>query len=189
MNLTVRQAAAYLHVDESTVRKWIAKRGLPSHRVNEGLRLNALELWEWATEQGVPVARSLLDQARKSPEPIPPLSALLTAGGIHHNVGGDDKAGVLRVPADGKLHDMKFEVPIERSSWVALRQFPQLHTNPVNVIVGPASTITERADRLSSLAHLIPPRKSRVWKGFSKSCQPRLNPPITVKWSLSLYSA
>lgn len=47
-----------------------------------------------------------------------------------------NKAGVLRVPADGKLHDLKFEVPIERSSWVALRQFPQLHTNPVNVIVG-----------------------------------------------------
>ena len=25
---------------------------------------------------------------------------------------------------------------MERSSWVALRQFPQLHTNPVNVLVG-----------------------------------------------------
>jgi hypothetical protein len=39
------------------------------------------------------------------------------------------------VPADGKIHDLKFEVPITRSSWVALRHFPQLHTNPVNVIV------------------------------------------------------
>ena len=39
------------------------------------------------------------------------------------------------VPADGKIHDLKFEVPIARSSWVALRHFPQLHTNPVNVIV------------------------------------------------------
>src|SRR5262249_2978466 len=26
-------------------------------------------------------------------------------------------------------------VKIERSSWVALRHFPQMHTNPVNVIV------------------------------------------------------
>ena len=96
MNLTVRQAAAHLHVDEPTVRQWIARRGLPAHRVNEALRLNALELWEWATEQGIPVSRSLLDQARKSPEPIPPLSALLTAGGIHHEMGGEDKASVLR---------------------------------------------------------------------------------------------
>jgi PTS system nitrogen regulatory IIA component len=96
MNLTVRQAAAYLHIDESTVRQWITKRGLPAHRVNEGLRLNALELWEWAIEQGVQVSRSLLDQARKSPEPIPPLSALLAAGGVHHDVAGDDKPDVLR---------------------------------------------------------------------------------------------
>ncbi len=40
------------------------------------------------------------------------------------------------VPADDKEHDLTFEVPVEKSSWLALRQFPQLHTNPVNVIVG-----------------------------------------------------
>lgn len=40
------------------------------------------------------------------------------------------------VPADGAIHDLEFAVPIERSSWVALREFPQLHTNPVNVVVG-----------------------------------------------------
>lgn len=96
MNLTVRQAAAYLNADESTVRQWITKRGLPVHRVNEGLRLNALELWEWATEQGVPVSRKLLERARKTPEPVPPLSTLLAVGGIHHDVGGQDRAGVLK---------------------------------------------------------------------------------------------
>ncbi len=96
MNLTVRQAAAYLHVEESTVRQWISKRGLPAHRVNEGLRLNALELWEWATEHGIAVSRALLEQARKAPETIPAVSLLLEAGGIHHDVGGQDKASVLR---------------------------------------------------------------------------------------------
>jgi hypothetical protein len=40
------------------------------------------------------------------------------------------------VPADGSVHDLTFEVSIDRSSWVAVRHFPQLHTNPVNVIVG-----------------------------------------------------
>jgi hypothetical protein len=40
------------------------------------------------------------------------------------------------VPADGREHAIEFSVAIERSSWVALRQFPQLHTNPVNVLVG-----------------------------------------------------
>jgi hypothetical protein len=40
------------------------------------------------------------------------------------------------VQADDKEHDVEFDTMIERSSWVALRQFPQLHTNPVNVVVG-----------------------------------------------------
>ncbi|WP_417387340.1 CehA/McbA family metallohydrolase [Gimesia sp.] len=39
------------------------------------------------------------------------------------------------VPADGKIHSLQFDVPVETSSWIALRQFPQLHTNPVNVII------------------------------------------------------
>jgi hypothetical protein len=40
------------------------------------------------------------------------------------------------VPADGAVHPIEFTAKIERSSWVALRHFPQLHTNPVNVLVG-----------------------------------------------------
>jgi hypothetical protein len=44
-------------------------------------------------------------------------------------------AGKREVEADGKVHDLMFDVPIQRSSWVALRHFPQLHTNPVNVLV------------------------------------------------------
>jgi hypothetical protein len=40
-----------------------------------------------------------------------------------------------QVPADDREHDLSFDIPIERSSWVALRHFPQMHTNPVNVIV------------------------------------------------------
>ena len=39
------------------------------------------------------------------------------------------------VPADDRVHDVEFNVPIAASSWVALRHFPSLHTNPVNVIV------------------------------------------------------
>ena len=44
-------------------------------------------------------------------------------------------AATREVPADDQLHDVAFSVEITRSSWVALRHFPQLHTNPVNVIV------------------------------------------------------
>ena len=96
MQLTVREAASYLRVDEATVRRWILRRGLPVHRVSERLHLNAIELWEWATENGIPVSRTLLEQAQRQPEQVPPLSELLSAGGIHHDVGGRDKASVLR---------------------------------------------------------------------------------------------
>ncbi len=50
-------------------------------------------------------------------------------------VNGEAVASV-EVPADGKPHEIEFPVEITKSSWVALRHFPQLHTNPVNVIVG-----------------------------------------------------
>ena len=38
--------------------------------------------------------------------------------------------------ADGHLEDMSFEVPIEQSSWIALRILPSSHSNPVFVLVG-----------------------------------------------------
>ena len=38
--------------------------------------------------------------------------------------------------ADGSLQELAFEVPIERSSWVALRILPAAHTNPIFVLVG-----------------------------------------------------
>ena len=88
MQLTVRQAAAYFGVDDQTLRRWIAERGLPVHRANERLHLNAIEMWEWAIEHGVPVSRRLLDDARKTPDQVPPLSELLERGSIHVNAAG-----------------------------------------------------------------------------------------------------
>jgi hypothetical protein len=40
------------------------------------------------------------------------------------------------ITADGTLRDMSFDVPIEKSSWVALRILPSSHTNPIWVTVG-----------------------------------------------------
>ena len=58
-------------------------------------------------------------------------------------------AASKKVPADGKPHDLRFEVPIARSSWIAVRQFPQLHTNPVNVIVQQQPIRASRGSALS----------------------------------------
>jgi len=39
------------------------------------------------------------------------------------------------VTADGNIEGVSFDVPIQKSSWVALRVFPSSHTNPVFVLV------------------------------------------------------
>ena len=38
--------------------------------------------------------------------------------------------------ADGTVRDLTFDVPIERSSWIAARILPSAHTNPVFALVG-----------------------------------------------------
>jgi hypothetical protein len=64
-----------------------------------------------------------------------------------------------QVPADDRPHDLEFDVPIERSSWVALRHFPQLHTNPVDVLVGRRPLRASRRSALWCLAAL-----EQLWK-------------------------
>jgi hypothetical protein len=53
-----------------------------------------------------------------------------------------------QVPADDQVHELSFDVDIDRSSWLALRHFPQLHTNPVQVVVAGQPI---RASRQSAL--------------------------------------
>ncbi|MCA9157122.1 MAG: CehA/McbA family metallohydrolase, partial [Planctomycetales bacterium] len=41
----------------------------------------------------------------------------------------------IQVIADGQLRDLEFEVPIEKSSWIAVRSAHAAHTNPIFVLV------------------------------------------------------
>ncbi len=69
------------------------------------------------------------------------------------------------VPADGKTHDLQFDVNVDKSSWIALRHFPQLHTNPVNVIVGGRPIRASRNSALwcaESIRLLWKNRKNRI---------------------------
>jgi len=40
------------------------------------------------------------------------------------------------IEADGTIQELEFEVPVDRSSWIATRILPSAHTNPVFVEVG-----------------------------------------------------
>ena len=52
------------------------------------------------------------------------------------------------VPADDQEHSLSWDLKLDRSSWVAIRHFPQMHTNAVTVIVGGKPI---RASRRSAL--------------------------------------
>jgi EF hand domain-containing protein len=66
-------------------------------------------------------------------------------------VNGRVKAS-RQVPADGKEHHVEFSIAVDRSSWIAVRQFPQVHTNPVNVIVAGKPIRASRESALWALA-------------------------------------
>jgi PTS system nitrogen regulatory IIA component len=116
MQITVREAATYFDVDEETVRRWIAERELPVHRVTERLHLNAIEVWEWAVARGIPVSRKLLDEAQRRPEEVPALGELLRAGGIHREVGGADK----RVTLAAIVRQLRLPAEVDRDHLLAI---------------------------------------------------------------------
>lgn len=71
------------------------------------------------------------------------------------------------VPADDQVHEISFSVDIPRSSWVAVRQFPQLHTNPVNVIVAEQPIRASRRSAQWCLACI-----EQLWRVREKNIAP-----------------
>src|SRR5262245_36999048 len=67
------------------------------------------------------------------------------------------------VPADDAVHELTFRLPVERSSWVAVRQFPQLHTNPVAVRVGGRPIRASRRSALWCIGAL-----EQLWRACGK---------------------
>ncbi|MCA9066165.1 MAG: hypothetical protein KDA96_24025, partial [Planctomycetaceae bacterium] len=111
--------------------------------LNEGGLVNVQATVAFAPEHPVAVAYGTLDapQGKRISGDTVNLHAPRDSG---YETGGERRVELVVngnvaasqvVPADGRTHDLMFEIPIRESSWVALRQFPQLHTNPVNVIV------------------------------------------------------
>jgi hypothetical protein len=71
------------------------------------------------------------------------------------------------VPADDQMHEVTFTAGITRSSWVALRQFPQLHTNPVNVIIAGQPIRASRQSALWCIACI-----DQLWRVREKNILP-----------------
>jgi hypothetical protein len=71
------------------------------------------------------------------------------------------------VAADDRVHELNFKVKVERSSWIALRHFPQLHTNPINVLVGGQPIRASRRSALWSIGCI-----DQLWNVRSRNIAP-----------------
>lgn len=99
MLLSVEEAARLLQTNERTVKQWIKKEKLPACKVNDQLRLNRVDLLEWATEHNIKVLPEIFTSAaeeEEEEEPLPTLSEALAAGGIHYDIRGGDAQSVLK---------------------------------------------------------------------------------------------
>jgi hypothetical protein len=72
-----------------------------------------------------------------------------------------------KVPADDQLHELEFWAKIDRSSWVAVRHFPQLHTNPVDVLIGDKPIRASRKSALWCVAAI-----QQLWRARSDKIAP-----------------
>jgi hypothetical protein len=72
------------------------------------------------------------------------------------------------VPADDQVHELEFSVRIDRSSWIAVRHFPQMHTNPVNVIIGDKPIRASRQSALWCIGAI-----EQLWRARNEKIAPR----------------
>ncbi len=78
------------------------------------------------------------------------------------------------ISADGSIQGVSFDVPIKKSSWVALRIYPSSHTNPVFVMVGGKPI---RASKKSAEWCLKVGRPVLVEEGAGHSREPKRKRP------------
>ncbi|PYR60945.1 MAG: hypothetical protein DMF91_11020 [Acidobacteria bacterium] len=111
-----------------------------------GTRRSELQLERPATVRVTARAASLLSETRKeggTPDPdsrpfwTPEHARVAGSRDVTVAVVVNGRAVASRtIAADGTLRDLTFDIPIERSSWVALRILGSAHTNPIFILVG-----------------------------------------------------
>ena len=72
------------------------------------------------------------------------------------------------VPSDDVIHEVEFEVPVEQSSWIALRHFPELHTNPVNVLIAGKPIRASRQSALWAIDSI-----DQLWRQRERNISPK----------------
>ena len=96
MQLTVKDVAILLKVNEKTIYRWLKKGELPAYRVGDHYRFNRAELLEWVTSRQIGVSADLFQEPENSQIPMSRLSEALTLGGIYYRIGGQNKETAIK---------------------------------------------------------------------------------------------
>lgn len=95
MQWKVKDVSKMLNVSESTVTRWIKRRGLPAQRLAGQYRFNGVEVFDWAITHQIKVESSPVDHGVDS-QPWVNLSDALEAGGVHYKIPGNDEETALQ---------------------------------------------------------------------------------------------
>jgi nitrogen PTS system EIIA component len=100
MQLSLRDAARILGVDESTLYRWVRRGEIAARRIHDQYRFDRVDLLEFAGARGIAVPPDMLSDPEAHAQLLPRLSDAVRAGGVHHDVPGTDKASALRAVVD-----------------------------------------------------------------------------------------
>jgi len=96
MQLTVKDVAKLLNVNEKTIYRWLKQGTLPAYQVGNQYRFNKAELLEWATSRQIGVSTDLFQEPNNGQLSIHGLLEALTLGGIYYRIEGDNKESALK---------------------------------------------------------------------------------------------
>jgi nitrogen PTS system EIIA component len=107
MQLSVKDVAKLLNVNEKTIYRWLKQGNLPAYQLGNQYRFNKAELLEWATSKQIGVSTDLFGEPSNTQISTKGLFAALTSGGIYYRIEGDDKnsalksvVGLMRLPQE-----------------------------------------------------------------------------------------
>lgn len=91
MQIDIKEASRLFSISEREMLRWIERRDIPAHQVQDHYMFNRAELVDWARANGVAIGGEASGE-----EQLPSLSESLADGGISRMPGGDGKEQAIR---------------------------------------------------------------------------------------------
>lgn len=98
MQMDIKEAASLFNISEREMLRWIERRSIPAHQVQDHYMFNHAELVDWAHANGIAIERPV--SGANPADSLPTLFESLSDGGISRLKGGSGKDQLLRELVD-----------------------------------------------------------------------------------------